>query len=85
MRDWPKTGWNRMVQGSLAEFFGMWLAWLEREHPGYAILTVHDSLLLEAPYDVGDGVSEAVASWGAETASNLFGIQMKVDIDRYDK
>jgi DNA polymerase I-like protein with 3'-5' exonuclease and polymerase domains len=82
-RDWPNTAWNRMVQGSLAFFFGMWLAELERRWPGYGILTIHDSIMLECPLDEGDQVSAEVAKWGAETATELFGIQMMVDTDRY--
>jgi DNA polymerase I-like protein with 3'-5' exonuclease and polymerase domains len=81
--DFPNTAWNRIVQGSLAEFFKLWMIEVEKRWPGYLLLTVHDSLLLEAKPDEGQHLSEEVAAWGAETASNLFGIEMKVDIDRW--
>lgn len=82
-RDWPHTAWNRTVQGSLAEFFKLWMAEVERQWPGYMILTVHDSVVLEAPLDEGDQLAREVAARGAEMATDLFKIEMKVDTDRW--
>lgn len=80
-RDWPRTGWNRMVQGSLALAFGYWLGEIEKRWPGYMILTVHDSVVMEAPLDEGQPVAEEIAAFGAEFMTDIFGIEMKVDID----
>jgi len=78
-----KEAWNRKVQGSLAEFNKMWLVETERRWPGYAVLNVHDSIVLEAPLDEGDQLAEAVAAHTAVIATDLFGVEMKCDHDRY--
>lgn len=82
-RDFSNTGWNRIVQGSLAEAFGMWLAETEKRWPGYLVLTVHDSLVLEAPLDEGDQVAAEIAASGAQMMTELFSTEMKVDVDRW--
>ncbi len=84
-RDWPNTAWNREVQGSLAEVFGIWLGQTEKRWPGYMVLTIHDSILLEAPLDEGDQVSREVAAYGAELFTDAFQIEMKVDVDRWGR
>lgn len=82
-RDYPRTAWNRMVQGSLAVAFGYWLGEIERRWPGYLILTVHDSVVLEAPLDEGDQLAAEVAAFGASLMTEIFGVMMKVDTDRW--
>jgi DNA polymerase I-like protein with 3'-5' exonuclease and polymerase domains len=82
-RDFHNTAWNRIVQGSLAEAFKMWLADIERRWPGYMVLTIHDSVLLEAREDEGDRVAEEIAAFGAELMTSLFAVEMKVDVDRW--
>jgi DNA polymerase I-like protein with 3'-5' exonuclease and polymerase domains len=82
-RDFHNTAWNRIVQGSLAEAFKMWLADIERRWPGYMVLTIHDSVLLEAREDEGDQVAEQIAAFGAELMTGLFAVEMKVDVDRW--
>jgi DNA polymerase I-like protein with 3'-5' exonuclease and polymerase domains len=82
-RDFSNTAWNRVVQGSLAEAFGMWLAEIEKQWPGYMILTVHDSVVLEAPLDEGDEVAQEIAKWGADFMTDLFNTPMGVDVDRW--
>lgn len=82
-RDYPNTAWNRIVQGSLAEGFKIWLGEIEKRWPGYAILTVHDSVLLECPLDEGDQVASEVAAYGAKLFTDLFKIDMSVDTDRW--
>lgn len=84
-RDFPNSAWNRIVQGSLAEGFGIWLGEIEKRWPGYAVLTVHDSIVLEAPLDEGDDVAAEVATHGAALMTDLFSTEMKVDTDRWDK
>lgn len=84
-RDWPNTAWNREVQGSLAEVFGIWLGETEKRWPGFMVLTVHDSILLECRLDEGDHVAGEVAAYGAELFTGAFQIEMKVDVDRWDR
>lgn len=81
-RDWPNTAWNRVVQGSLAEFFKLWMVEVEAQAPGAMVLTIHDSVLLEL--DEGSREqAEAVADRGSRIASDLFGTRMPVDVDRW--
>lgn len=82
-RDFFNTAWNRVVQGSLAEAFKMWLAEIEHRWPGYMVLTIHDSVVLEAPLDEGVQVSAEVAEYGAGLMTELFSTPMKVDVDRW--
>jgi DNA polymerase I-like protein with 3'-5' exonuclease and polymerase domains len=84
-RDYANTAWNRRVQGSLAEAFGIWLGEIEKRWPGQMILTVHDSVVLECLLDEGDQIAKEIADFGAPFMSELFDIEMGVDIDRWDK
>lgn len=81
--DYERTAWNRIVQGSLAEAFKMWMVEIEKRWPGYMILTIHDSVLLEAPLDEGQQVASEVAAYGGELMTELFDVPMKCDIDVY--
>lgn len=81
--DFPNTGWNRMVQGSLAEAFKLLLVGVEKQWPGYLILTVHDSIVLEMPEDEGDEIAREITEWGGSMMTELFKIDMKMDTDRY--
>lgn len=76
------TAWNRMVQGSLAEFMKLWIVAVEAKWPGRMILTVHDSVVLELPRSEG-GVADKVAALGGQMATELFGTKMKVDVERW--
>jgi DNA polymerase I-like protein with 3'-5' exonuclease and polymerase domains len=78
--DQPKSAWNRIVQGSLAEFLKLWLVAVESKWPGLMILTIHDSIVMEMREDEGDEVAEEVAAYTAEFASELFKVEMKCDI-----
>lgn len=82
-RDYANTAWNRMVQGSLAEVFKIWLGEIEARWPGHMVLTIHDSVVNESPLDEGEQVAQEMADFGAELFSNLFGTTMKVDVDRW--
>ena len=82
-RDWPHTGWNRMVQGSLAAWLKLWLVEVENEHPDTIVLTVHDSLVLELPRKGAKAVAQEVADKAAARATDLFGTTMSVEIDLY--
>jgi DNA polymerase I-like protein with 3'-5' exonuclease and polymerase domains len=82
-RDWAHTGWNRMVQGSLAAWLRMWLVAVEDKWPDTLVLTVHDSIVLELPADIGDEIAEDVQRFSEKRASELFGVSMPVDVDRY--
>jgi DNA polymerase I-like protein with 3'-5' exonuclease and polymerase domains len=82
-RDYPNTGWNRMVQGSLALFLKLWLIETEKRWPGYMVLTVHDSIVLEAPLDEGDELAQEISDFAADYATGLFRTEMKCDWDQY--
>ncbi len=82
-RDWPHTAWNRIVQGSLAEAFQLIMIGVERQWPGYMVMTIHDSIWLECPEDEGDGISAEVAEWVGEFATELFDFPMSMDTERY--
>lgn len=75
-----QTAWNRTVQGSLAEAFKKWLIQVERDHPGLMVLTVHDSVLLEAPVDEGQAIAESIAESGAELMRSLFDTDMPIEV-----
>jgi DNA polymerase-1 len=81
--EWPHTGWNRMVQGSLAAWLRMWLPIVEKEWPGLLVLTVHDSVVLEIPEAEGEKVAKEVAERSSDIASDLFDLSMPVDYERY--
>ena len=81
--DWPHTGWNRMVQGSLAAWLRLWLVEVDRDLPGSLVLTVHDSIVLELPSRKAKSIAQKVADKAAERATGLFGVKMAVDIDMY--
>lgn len=82
-RDYPHTAWNRIVQGSLAEAFKLLLTMIEKNWPGYLILTVHDSVVFEFPLDEGDAISKDIAAAGAKLMTDLFDIEMLMDTDRW--
>jgi DNA polymerase I-like protein with 3'-5' exonuclease and polymerase domains len=84
-RDVVKEAWNRKVQGSLAEFNKLWLAEVERKWPGYLVLNVHDSIVLEAPEDEGEQLAAEVCAHTAVIATDLFDIEMGSDSYRMDK
>jgi DNA polymerase I-like protein with 3'-5' exonuclease and polymerase domains len=83
--DRAQTAWNRVVQGSLAIVFKMWMGEVERSWPGHLVLMIHDSLVLECPLDEGDEIAHEVAAYGRELTTNAFETDMRVDIDRWDK
>ena len=83
--DWPHTGWNRMVQGSLAAWLRLWLVEIEREHPGAIVLTVHDSLVLELPKQTAMKTAKLIAEKSSARASELFKTPMAIEIERYTK
>lgn len=89
--EYANTGWSRRVQGSLAEFLDLWLVETEQllrdEGPECAealVLTVHDSVVLELP-EGADEVAKRVADLGAKRGTELFGIQMGVDLTPWHK
>ena len=74
--DWPRTAWNRVVQGSLAVFVADWLIEVERmtEHLDALVLTVHDSVVLDLPEDQADQIIADVQAMTAELWLRYFGI-----------
>jgi DNA polymerase-1 len=82
-RDYPNTAWNRIVQGSLAEFLKLWLVEIERRWPGLMVLTVHDSVVLETDEGQGEEAAEGIAELGARMFGEVFRIEGKVDYGRW--
>lgn len=78
-----RSAWNRIVQGSLAEAFKLLLIETEKNWPGYLVLTVHDSVVLECPEDEGDQIAAEVAAMGSELMTGLFNVEMGMDVDRW--
>lgn len=88
--EYTNTGWSRIVQGSLALFLQIWLVEAEAQLarlgvPEGLILTVHDSLVLELPVSEAPEIAQEVAGAGAARATDLFGIEMKVDVSPWHK
>lgn len=81
--DYSNTAWSRRVQGSLALFNGIWLVETERKAPGALVMNVHDSQVLHLPEEDAEQVAYAVAQHGAELATKLFDVGMKVDVNRW--
>lgn len=81
--DYSNTAWSRRVQGSLALFNGIWLIETERKAPGALVMNVHDSQVLHLPEDGAERVAHTVAEHGAELATKLFDVTMKVDVNRW--
>lgn len=88
-RDLSHTGWNRVVQGSLGAWLRMWLPYVEKEWPDLLVLTVHDSIVLEIPEDLGslwagpEELVQAIAEQSSRVASNLFELPMPIDCERW--
>ena len=81
--DWPHTGWNRLVQGSLAAWLRLWLVEVEAELPGALVLTVHDSIVLELPKKTARKTAKLVAAKAEARASGLFKTSMPVEWEVY--
>jgi DNA polymerase I-like protein with 3'-5' exonuclease and polymerase domains len=80
--DWPHTGFNRIVQGSLAAWLRLWLVEVDKEHPGTLVLTVHDSITLELPKQTAMKTAKLIAAKSSARASDLFKIQMPIDVSK---
>lgn len=82
-RDYPNTGWNRRVQGSLALFNVHWLVQVESmtEHLEALKLSVHDSVTLDLPVDVAEPICEEIKAWTEVEFERWFKIPGKVDIE----
>jgi DNA polymerase I-like protein with 3'-5' exonuclease and polymerase domains len=80
--DWPHTGFNRIVQGSLAAWLRLWLVEVDKEHPGTLVLTVHDSITLELPSKTATKTAKLIAAKASARASGLFKIPMVIDISK---
>lgn len=84
--EYPHTGWNRMVQGSLARFNELWLVQVEGICPGdELLLTVHDSVVLEIENGKEEALCQEVALQGSKLATSLFGIEMPIEVGPWHK
>lgn len=75
-RDYDNTAWNRRVQGSLALFNAHWLTEVERrtEQWDSLVLSVHDSVTMDLPEDVAEGVVAGIQEWTAAEFERWFEI-----------
>jgi DNA polymerase-1 len=86
--DFPNTGWNRRVQGSLAKFNQLWLVAAEEWTQGdcgatRVVLNVHDSLVLEIKSGSAEEKAQWVADQTARMATELFGTEMTIDVKEW--
>lgn len=84
-REFTHTAWNRIVQGSLAEFLKYWLVEVERRWPGLLVLTVHDSLVCEIPADRDLEVVPEIKDFTGRLATKAFGVTMSADVGLWHK
>lgn len=86
-RDWPRTGWNRRVQSSLAVFVADWLIEIERMTEKYDALElmVHDSAVLQLPEDVAEKVVEEIKSMTSTMWWDMFQISGGCDVSPFAK
>lgn len=77
---------NAYVQGSLAELMKLWLLETEEVHPGVALLTIHDSQVVEVPdTKEGEEVVESIRVMGQQLATLMFDVPFEVDKKEWDK
>ena len=81
--DLSQTGWNRMVQGSLAAWLRLWLVEIDHEWPGTIVQTVHDSVVLELPVKTARATAKKVIKKSSERASELFDVAMPIEMEIY--
>lgn len=87
-RDFPNTAWNRVVQGSLAQFNKLWVVETERRldpADGRIVLNVHDSLVLELVQHKAQTVAEREGERAVRMATEMFGIEMPCDVKTWGK
>jgi DNA polymerase-1 len=81
-RDWGRFTRNFVVQGTAAEWALCWLADLRRElaglgdvdgRPARLVYFLHDEVIVEAPSELADAVSDAVRSSARRAGRLLFG------------
>jgi DNA polymerase I-like protein with 3'-5' exonuclease and polymerase domains len=84
--DYPNTGWNRRVQGSLAVWVAEWLTLVEQitEKHEALVLSVHDSAVLDLPKDKAPDIVARVLELSTELWEDRFGFPGKVDADTWD-
>lgn len=71
---------NAYVQGSLAELMKQWLIKADDMFPGIALLTIHDSMVLET----GDKRKvQAVRKLGEQIGQRWFGVPMTIDLKEW--
>jgi DNA polymerase-1 len=73
---------NQYVQGSLAELMREWLVQTERRYPGIAVLTIHDSLVLETS---SKAKVQAVQRLGEQLGEQMFNVPMAIDLKEWGK
>lgn len=82
--EYTHKAFNQVVQGSLAEFAKQWALATEHHHPGWLLLLIHDSQVMEVPAgDEGLRIVEHVARIGTKLGTNWFKVPMGVDFGKW--
>jgi DNA polymerase I-like protein with 3'-5' exonuclease and polymerase domains len=74
-RDWPRAGWNRRVQGSLAIYVREWLPAVDALSQGSLVGTVHDSAIFDLPTDEAPQILESISEYTTRSWYDMFGIR----------
>lgn len=74
--DWPRTGWSRRVQGSLALFVREWLIAIEdlTSDDEALVGTVHDSVVLDLPTETAEATVKAIGMVTSSLWEDMFGL-----------
>ncbi len=85
--DYPRTGYNRLVQGGLAAWVGRWLVMVENMTSEWDafLLAVHDSAVLDLPEDRALEISMHIKRESEAFWLNSFGFPGKVDVEKWAK
>lgn len=74
---------NAIVQGNVAEAMKDVMLWVDKFYPGYMLIQVHDSLVMEIPDSddvLADRDLEIIKTQAEAMLTEMFGITMKADL-----
>lgn len=74
---------NQKVQGSIAELVADWMIEVEARWPGFLVLQIHDSLVVEVAEGLGEIVAPKMAAVGKRLAEAMFDVPMEVEHARW--
>lgn len=74
--DNPWDAFNGLVQGGCAEATKAIMLYVEEHWPGYLLLNIHDSMVLELPKEKVREVTDDVIAWTNKTMTDWFKVPM---------